>query len=330
MLLATESQTECIGIEYYFADHTMGVSYLHIADGLRYDIVISSKSPPQLLSAPTHSEYSGWFYVSSSGHPTEAQSVLRRDQGAIDTRKESSQAISTTSLSDEKAIPCYATYNPTQLLELASHNGFLIRNQQNLRTFAILLHLSCPRCRQGGQLHNSRLQISDVPIKSIPQLELNPSRSATGSLDISDVGQKDWDEVSWSTATSGERHNGLAARELTSQQSRQPKPEFSSWLEIDRESQYTDNFSSTEFLLSESSTHFDESSSEFTNEQEDLLDGEKMELRVLNDSFSEHDPSSSDFLDHPGHTMWEWDSGAQRWRRKGGDGEENWYPDNFA
>lgn len=39
-----------------------------------------------------------------------------------------------------------------------------------------------------------------------------------------------------------------------------------------------------------------------------------------------------DFDEHPGHRYWEWIEDRQRWHRRGAslDGEDNWFPEEFA
>lgn len=344
-LLAMDSHVEYIGIRYYVADHTVGISYLHIAKDLRYDIVISSgcstKLSPTSAPAPSLPEYAEWQFVTKDGHHTEVSNIMEQNllEPGAQTSSSPSSAMS-VSLSDEKTIPCYATHHPAQVLELASRNGYLVTTQQDLKMFTFLLRLSCPHCQDASsQVRKSQLKIDSTTAKSDTELENMSSRDTVHSLDTSDQYQTDWDQASWSTVTSGEVLGATRGQNPTLQISQEQKPGHLNWLEIDVNSEYTETFSSSGFSSTESrfegpdlccSKIRDEDSSETTDQERDSLTEEINVIKPLNSSSSECCESSSEFLDHPGHVMWEWDLGRERWRRRGGHSEEDWYPDNFA
>ena len=62
----------------------------------------------------------------------------------------------------------------------------------------------------------------------------------------------------------------------------------------------------------------------------DSFKREKEEIQALSDSFVEQSSSISEFENHPGHKVWEWDVARQRWHKKGGTTDTDWFPEKFA
>lgn len=336
-LLPKGSQVKYIGIRYsHVIDRTVGTSRLRIVGGLQWDAVIyeSSESSSQLAIQ----QCSTWVTVRQNNSELDTTKSSNQSESSATSWSTASEYLTSHTLPSSSEINQLSSSTISQasdILTLAGSHGFLITNPSSLEAFTSLLLLA----QSDKNASNNRERSQPNNPDTRPNSQVKENSSAWSSIDAPrtpDLGLSEWETVSCSTGTMKESQDEAVTQPAASTWDNQKAKELPPLYQAGSSCLVSAKFASSNPSTSDwiqvgtsKSNSPKEQREVETSEREECMRSQG-EIETLSDPLSTQHSSLTDFNTHPGHKVWEWDVERQRWRKKGGTTEADYFPEVFS